>query len=76
MLDSMLWDGSPVFGVDTSVQGGTDIRPAPAGNSPGLRLSGDFGSDFTGRATVAAIQFVIVAGVLLYIWTRNVQGGG
>lgn len=50
---------------------------APSGNTRGIPLNGSYGEDIaTGRLTLGFIQIAIVALVLGYIWTRNVQGGG
>lgn len=55
-------------------------NPVIEANQVGLSFAGSYpltdGSDFTGRVSVGVIALLIVGMGLLYMWTRNVQGGG
>lgn len=51
---------------------------SPSGITRGLTLnpSDDLDDVFTGRLTLATLGVGLIAITGLYIWTRNVQGGG
>lgn len=50
---------------------------APSGATRGIPLNGSYGEDVsTGRLSLGFLQVAVIGLVLVYIWTRNVQGGG
>lgn len=59
-------------------QGNSSARMvAPSGATRGIPLNGSYGEDVSGgRLSLGFLQVALVGLVLVYIWTRNVQGGG
>ncbi len=55
---------------------------APSRDNIGMTVAGEGvvdgqqGGDFHGKVSLGILQFAIVGLILVYIWTRNVQGGG
>lgn len=90
MMDSILHSGySLTAGVQTQMTaGGTstvvdtgNASPrliAPSGATRGLPLDGRYASDqvMGGRLSLGMLQAAVIILVLVYLWTRNVQGGG
>lgn len=53
------------------------LMVAPSGATRGIPLAGSYGGDVAdGRLSLGMLQVAVIGLVLLYLWTRNVQGGG
>ena len=92
MLDGMMFGSTPIAPPNEGTEvkrtaGGVSVVDdsnasprllGPAGITKGLSLNSSDDPDnvWTGRLSLSAVGLGLVGLTALYIWTRNVQGGG